>query len=166
MSYEVVRKTYFSYFHSVMSYGIIFWGNSSQNNSIFKIKKRTIRIIVNSSSRTSCHELFKELQIFTPHSECIYSSLMFVVKNIYLFNSNSVHNLSTRYNSDLDLPTANLTIFQKGVFHSGIKMYSNLSQSLKELSHDVRQFRLALKIILLKNAFYSLEEYLSCRSYD
>ena len=122
---------------------------------------------MNSSSRTSCHELFKELQIFTPHSECIYSSLMFVVKNIYLFNSNSVvHNLSTRYNSDLDLPTANLTIFQKGVFHSGIKMYSNLSQSLKELSHDVRQFRLALKIILLKNAFYSLEEYLSCRSYD
>jgi len=36
--YEVVRMIYISYFHSSVSYGIIFWGNSSQNNSIFKIK--------------------------------------------------------------------------------------------------------------------------------
>jgi hypothetical protein len=36
--YEVVRMVYFSYFHSSVSYGIIFSGNSSQNNSIFKIQ--------------------------------------------------------------------------------------------------------------------------------
>ena len=41
-----------------------------------------------------------------------------------------------------------------------LKMYNHLPQSLKNLSHDVRWFRLALKRILLKNAFYSLEEYL------
>jgi hypothetical protein len=70
--YEVVRMMHFSYFHSIMSYSIIFWGNWSQNNSIFKIQKRTIRVIVNSSSRTSGHELFKELQILTPHSEYVY----------------------------------------------------------------------------------------------
>jgi len=76
---------------------------------------------------------------------------MFVVKNKYLIKSNSdVHNLSTRYNSDLHLPTVNLTIFQKGVFYLGIKMYNHRPQSLKELSHDVRWFRLALKRILLK----------------
>jgi len=64
------------------------------------------------------------------------------------------------------LPTANLTIFQKGVSYSGIKMYNHLPKSLKELSPDVRQFRLALKRILLKNAFHSLKEYFSCKSYD
>ena len=62
----------------------------------------------------------------------------------------SERNLSTRYNSDLHLPTANLTVLQKGAFFSGIKMYSHLPHSLKELSHDVRWFRLALKRILLK----------------
>jgi len=41
LSYEVVRMIYFSYFYSILSYGIIFWGNSSPNNSIFKIQKRT-----------------------------------------------------------------------------------------------------------------------------
>jgi len=82
---------------------------------------------VNSSTRTSCHELFTELQILTLHSPYIYSSLMFAVKNRYLFKSNSdVHNLSTPYNSDLHLPTANLTIFQKGVFYSGNKLYNHL----------------------------------------
>jgi len=43
LSYEVVRMIYFSYFHSILSYGIIFWGNSSPNNSILKIQKRTIK---------------------------------------------------------------------------------------------------------------------------
>ena len=72
--YEVVKMIYFSYFHSTMSYGIIFWCNSSQNNSIFKFQKGTIRVIVNSSSRTSCHELLiKNYRFFTLHSQYIYS---------------------------------------------------------------------------------------------
>jgi hypothetical protein len=37
MAPNVLRTVYFSYFHSVMSYGIIFWGNSHLSNNIFKI---------------------------------------------------------------------------------------------------------------------------------
>ena len=104
------REEDFSYIHSIMSYGIIFWGNSSENNSIFTTQTRTIRVIVNSSSGIFSHELFKELQILTLHPQCIYSLIMFVINNKHLFKSNSdVHNLSKRYNSDLHLPTANLT---------------------------------------------------------
>ena len=44
---------------------------------------------MNSSSRTSFRELFKELQIFTLHSQYIFSLLMFVVKNRFLIKSNS-----------------------------------------------------------------------------
>jgi hypothetical protein len=60
---DTLRKIYFSYAHSIMSYGIIFWGNSHLSNSIFKMKKRLIRIITNAGSRDSCRELFKQLQI-------------------------------------------------------------------------------------------------------
>jgi len=46
-----------------------------------------------------------------------------LLKTDTFFKSNSdVHNLSTRYNADLHLPTANLTVFQKDVLYSGIKM--------------------------------------------
>jgi len=48
MSLDVLRSTYFSYAHSILSYGIIFWGNLSYSYDIFKIQKRIIRIIMNS----------------------------------------------------------------------------------------------------------------------
>jgi hypothetical protein len=47
MSLDVLRTIYFAYVHSVISYGVIFWGNSLLNANIFKIQKRIIRIITN-----------------------------------------------------------------------------------------------------------------------
>ena len=40
MSMCVLRSTYFSYAHSIMSYGHIFWGNSTVSDDIFKIQKK------------------------------------------------------------------------------------------------------------------------------
>jgi hypothetical protein len=57
------------------------------------------------------------------------------------------------------LPSANLKLFQKGVFYAGIKTWNHLPQTIKELSHDAKQFRLALKRFIISNSFYSLEEY-------
>jgi len=54
MSLDVKRSTCFSYAHSIIPYGIIFWGNSSYSEDIFKIQKRIIRIIMNSSRNASC----------------------------------------------------------------------------------------------------------------
>jgi len=54
MSPSLLRTVYFSYFHSVMLYGVIFWCNSHLNNNIFKIQKKIIRILVNKGKRDSC----------------------------------------------------------------------------------------------------------------
>jgi hypothetical protein len=63
MSLDVLRSTYYLYVHSIISYGIIFWGNSSHSEEIFKIQKRIIRIIMNSSKNASCQQILKELNI-------------------------------------------------------------------------------------------------------
>jgi hypothetical protein len=85
---------------------------------------------------------------------------MFVVKYRNLFKLNfDIHGFSTRYDNDFHLPSAKLKLFQKGVFYSGIKAYSHLPKTIKELLHDVKQFRLALKRFIELNSFYSLEEY-------
>jgi len=57
MSLTVLKSTYYSYAHSVMSYGLIFWGNSTHSDDIFRIQKRIIRIITNSNRNASCREL-------------------------------------------------------------------------------------------------------------
>jgi len=134
MSLEVMRLVYFSYFHYFLSYGIIFWGNSVHSEYIFKIQKRTIRVITNCGIRDSCQGWFKKLQILPLYSQYIYSLLMFVVKNRDLFKLNSdIHKISTRYSNDLHLPSAQLKLFQKRVFYSGIKTYNHLPLTIKEL---------------------------------
>jgi hypothetical protein len=41
-----ITNTYtYKHFHSIMNYGLIFWGNSSHSVKIFKIQKNIISII-------------------------------------------------------------------------------------------------------------------------
>ena len=61
-------------------------------------KKRQIRVIMGSSSRHSCRELFKNLEVLPRQFQYIFSLLLFVVKNRELFRSNSdIYNSNTRY---------------------------------------------------------------------
>jgi hypothetical protein len=39
MSLNTLRNIYHSYFHSVMTYGLIYWGNSSYAEKVFKMQK-------------------------------------------------------------------------------------------------------------------------------
>jgi hypothetical protein len=42
MSITTLKIIYNLYFHSVMSYGLIFWGNSASAEKVFKMQKRAI----------------------------------------------------------------------------------------------------------------------------
>jgi hypothetical protein len=45
MSQKTLKMIYYAYFHSIVNYGLIFWGNPSHSVKIFKIQKNIIRII-------------------------------------------------------------------------------------------------------------------------
>ena len=138
MSQDTLRTIYFSYFHSILSYGIIFWGNSSHSFNIFKVQKKAIRIIMNASIKDSCRQLFKILNILPLKSQYIFSLLLFVAKNRDLYESNSeIHTVNTRYSSDLHTPMANLVTFQSGPYYFGIKVFNHLPTSIKKLSQDI-----------------------------
>ena len=160
MPLDVLKSTYFSYAHSIMTYGLIFWGNSTDSDDVFKIQKRIIRVITNSTKNASCRELFKILNILPLQSQYIYSILLFLTKHRDRFLPTShIHAISTRQNNNLYVPPAKLTLYQKGVYYSGIKIYNHLPTSIKNLLDDKNKFRNALKNFLLHNSFYSLEEY-------
>ena len=79
MTHDTLKMIYSSYFHSIMSYGLTFWGNSSCSSSIFKIQERIIRIVMNAGTRDSCKELFKILKILPLQSKYILSLMLFWV---------------------------------------------------------------------------------------
>jgi hypothetical protein len=132
ISIKNLRRIYFSYVHSIIAYGIIFWGNSPNSENIFKLQKRAIRIIMNVDSRVSCCELFKKLNIVPQHSQYMLSVVLFVVKNIDEFTSNSkVHSINTRHRSDLYPPSIKVTKYKKGVYYSAIKIFNHIPQTIK-----------------------------------
>jgi hypothetical protein len=154
---------YFSTVHSIISYGIIFGDNSTYSNIIFKIQKTVISIMMNVGNSESCRELLKNLNILPLQSQYIFSLLLFVVKTLHMFKSNSVvHTINTRNSSDLYLPSVHLSKVQKAVYYSGIKVFNCVPSKIKSSSSDVRKCRSALKRFLLEGSFYTIQEYFDC----
>jgi hypothetical protein len=93
---ETLLMVYYAYFHSIIRYGVIFWGNSSYA-IVFYLQKRMIRIITGIGNRTSGKHSFIALKILTLSFLYIYSLLCFVVDNMdqYYFVSD-IHNRKTR----------------------------------------------------------------------
>ena len=59
--------------------------------------------------------------------------MWFENKNPFLTN-NENHNLEIRQRNNLYLPQANLTIYQKGAYYSGIKIFNNLPSEIKNVA--------------------------------
>jgi len=59
LSNDALKMVYYAFFHSVMSYGLIFWGNSTKSKCVFKLQKRAIRIIMGARNNDSFTEILK-----------------------------------------------------------------------------------------------------------
>jgi hypothetical protein len=70
-----------------------------------------------------------------------------------------VHSINTRHCTDLHLPSTHLTKVQKGVYHSGIKVFNCLPIGIKGLSGYTRKFKSALKRFLLEGSFNTVQEF-------
>jgi len=69
--------------------------------------------------------LFKKLEILSLTSQYMLSLLLLLVQNKTFFSTkNENHNLDTRQRNNLYLPQANLTIYQKGDYYSGIEIFN------------------------------------------
>jgi len=97
LSKDTQRIIYCAHIHSVFSYGIIFGGNSSYSNKVFVLQKKIIRIVMDTRTRDSCRELFKDMKILLMYSKYIYSLILYTVNNKHLYNTNKeIHKYRTR----------------------------------------------------------------------
>ena len=159
---NTLKMVYFAYFHSIMEFGIIFWGVSVESKRIFLLQKRVIRIMTGSTIRTSYKRLFQELKILTLTSQYILSLMRFLSSNLDIFPFNSsVHSINTRHRLKLHKPLANLKMYQRSTYYNCINIYNKLPDYLANLILNKKQFLSKLKKYLLDSPFYTLDEFLN-----
>jgi hypothetical protein len=153
--------TYFANFHSIINYGI-FWRNSTESKKVSLAQKEIIRIMTGSRPKTSCKLLFQSLEILTVHSQYILSLMKFLLQNQEMFASNTeVHNINTRNKLKLHRLISYLTLYQKGVYNMSIRIFNKLPKYIANLVGNKRIFIATLRQYLVKESFYSLEEFLN-----
>jgi len=113
--------------------------------------------MVGVSSRMSCRQLFKELNILTLASLYIFEVTCFIRKYCQSLEQNSqVHQYTKKL--DMHVKLQKTEIYKKSVINMGTKVYNNLPKFLKEID-NYKAFKKELKLFLLPHSFYSVEEF-------
>lgn len=159
------RKTatmaYFSYVESVLRYGLIIWGNSTDIKHAFIAQKKCVRAICSAKPDVSCKPLFRELNILP--LPCIYILEIgkFVKQHPELFlRAHQVNSRNTRYPNSLVVDTVPKSVrFKKNCYYMSIKIFNKLPEHIKILPYN--QFKHSLRNWLLQFLFYSVQEFLN-----
>jgi len=137
---------YFAHFYSHISYGIVFWGSSSSMRNVFIIQKRAIRIMLRLGPRSSCIEGFKKLDVLTVLFLYIYALMLFAVKNLNIYQTNSsVHSMNTGQQYKLHIPSVRLSSIQRGVCYSTVKIFDQLPQNIFKYCNNIHTFKTLLR---------------------
>jgi len=158
---ETALSTYHALFHSIITYGIILWGGTKGIKKILVLQKKAIRYITHSPKNQSCRDLFKTLNILTAPSTYILEVLKRGKANLTAFEKKSDnHSHFTRQKNVLQATQAKLSTSQKGINFMGPKLFNKLPQRIKDLNYNT--FVKKVKLLLLRQTFYSVQEFLEC----
>jgi len=118
LNLDILHMVFFAYFHSVLQYGILFWGNSAHAHQVFKLQKRVVRVMSGVGLMSSCRSLLRKLNILPIACQYRLSLMLFIVDNQKHFLTNAyVHGLDTRNKNHLYLPVVSYLVFKKE-FHT------------------------------------------------
>lgn len=154
---ELLKLVYYSNFQSILSYGIIFWGNSSYVSGLFVVQKRALRTVLHLGYRESCRGFFKSNNILTVYGLYIYRLLIFVSKHSQYFEPYKNLN-NTRRMCPLIVPTHKTTLREKNVEFMAISLFNVLPLNIRNLSSHIK-FKKALYVLLLNCEPYSICEF-------
>ena len=143
------------------------WGNAFNTHlqKLFILQKRAVRLITNSTCRTSSNQLFLKLKILPIFDLIRLNVLIFMYKfhmdllpsmfnNMFHTNA-SVHQYPTRSCNDLRPPLARLTLRKHLIRSIGVKEWNSISLDLKSSSTLTRFKRLYKINVFEKMAFSS-----------
>lgn len=158
-SKSIAKNTYYGHVFPQLCYGVIFWGNSVNVESVFIMQKKCIRAIYNMKSTESLRTVFKQNNFLTLTGIFILEICLFVKNNVTYFNKKSsrADNLRSKYRYNICIPQVNNTMFYKSTYYTAIKIYNHLPIDIKQLNGNM--FKNKLRNWLVSKVHYSLHEY-------
>lgn len=159
---STLKTLYYSMIYPHFTYCIEVWGNASSAyiNSLFRLQKKTVRIIKSSAFRASTDPIFKELKLLKVSQIYIQNILMFVFKflrgllpNIFsdfFVRNNDVSDRQTRQKNLLYLPVCRTTLYQKTIKITGVREW-NMKAHLLNRQCSQHTFKKHLKELILEN---------------
>lgn len=161
VSVEAALSAYHGYVSSVLNYGLIMWGNSTDADRVFKLQKRCIRVIDKAWFLDSCKPLFHKYKILP--LPCMY------IRDICIFTKNHMHYFMQRsevlprqkrikFHNLLYQPRCRKEIYKKNVYNMCLSIYNSLPNELKLLQGN--SFKKKLTQWLQMCCFYSIKEFI------
>lgn len=158
---KLVLLYYYGYVQSCLSYAIMCWGNCSRANEVFVAQKKIIRIMLFKPYNFSCRNLFSELNVLTFPCLFIFHSVLHIKSNLSQYSLTGVTGYDLRMNLNISLPKHKLAKVANSPLVLPIKLYNKLPTEVKKIQ-KINKFRHLLMTNLVKNSFYSINEYLNC----
>lgn len=152
---STLLTAYHAYVVSTLRYGVIFWGNSVEKESVFKAQKKCIRAMRKLEQTDSCKPHFIELRLLTFPCLYIFESILFVRQNMTMFKFYS----RERHCHKIIYPRSKTALHSNSVFGMIPTLYNHLPKSIID-AEEYLTFKRVLKKFLLEKAYYSVKEYL------
>jgi len=87
-------------------------------------------------------ERVSKLDILTVPCLYIYATMLFSVKHLNIFQTNrSVHDLNTKQENKLHIPSVILSSIHRGVSYSSIKIFNQLPQNILNFCYNIHTFK-------------------------
>lgn len=160
VSEEAALTAYHGFVKSVLSYGLLIWGNSVEINRAFILQKRCVRAICNSWYLDSCKPLFKKLKILPLPCLYIRDLCLFVKLHPTYFqklSETSSRQVRSMYINKLHKPPGHTYMYKNNVYNMCIVIYNKLPDEMKSL--DNNKFKKTLTNWLLDKCFYSVRDF-------
>lgn len=156
---ETVLTAYHGYVSSILRYGLILWGNSTDIAKVFLTQKKCIRAICGAGPMESCRPLFKRLGIITLTGLYILEIGSFTRKNPQFFKKYTQFDLRLRQRdvTRLVVPQDSSALSQKNCHAMMVKTYNKIPVDIRLLPDNL--FIIKLRKYVLEKCFYTLNEF-------
>lgn len=154
---EILKTLYFANIQSILKYGIVHWGCSSEAKRVFLMQKRVIRAIIGLSPRDTCRNAFRDLRIMTVPALYVYEVLCYAYENKFKFER-SDHQYYTRHRDNIIPEQHRTSKYQKHLQYNGCRFFNHLSHEMKAIT-SIKCFKVKIKQLLTETVLYSHDEF-------